>query len=464
MGCRRGRTCAPPALATPSSASAAEQQADQFAQRSMQDAIAPAPGPLAHLLTFPSNLPSAGSPLPSDIRSRLEKQVGVDLSPVRLHDQPSSVRAARNGRAFSTGTDIVLGTPVRHPQAGRTLAHELAHVVQHGGGGRGLSDLSGSSNQLVQGDGGLTDRDRQAIRDWIDASSGTPGGGSPDTGGAGGWPRSPGPMYTFPSPGQTTRQTDFSHSTICNVNCHQTPEEQRQEAARRAEEAHTAALRRAWPGLVRTQGASELDKQGQTIQQDIDASRLAAGQLRLRMFDAAIAAGRHGGAAGATQLDERIRDAWTAAEQAANMIEAVYMASGNDPVPGVVTDPLRPWFVGFYASVSRLFRQLDTEDKMLAAAIRSAPLATGPSAMSPTCPGGCHRDSVLARRTAQHVRQPSPAAGHAAFRTTGPAAGATGPDAGPARDTPAAGRGLGSAGHLETDVDDGHRPLPLGHR
>ena len=191
------------------------------------------------------------------------------------------------------------------------------------------------------------------------------------------------------------------------------------------------------------------------------------GSCRLRMFDAAIAAGRHGGAAGATQLDERIRDAWTAAEQAANMIEAVYMASGNDPVPGVVTDPLRPWFVGFYASVSRLFRQLDTEDKMLAAAIRSAPLATGPSAMSPTRPGGCHQTAsspALGPLSSSVPATLPPLPGTLPFGRTGPAAGATGPGCRACAETRLQqAADSARAGHLETDVgDDGHRPLPAG--
>jgi hypothetical protein len=356
---------------------------------------------------MPALPPSSGRPLPAEIRTDFEQRTGADLSGIRVHQQPASLIGQRgHDRAFSVGSDIVLGRPVQGRRGSRTLAHEIAHVVQQGGGGRGLSNLSGSG-QLVQGDGGLTEGDAQLIRDWL--ASGAGAGGAPGfpatgSGSQGGLMPMGGGTSSFPllvpTPANPRQGASSSHTTICNTNCHQSPDEQRQEAARRAEEAHQAALRRAWPGLHRSQSTAELDRQGGTIQDDIDASRQAEGQLRVRMFDAAIGAGRTGAAGGPGQLDDRIKDSWIAAEQAAVMIDAVFRASGTTPVPAVVTDPLRPWFVAFYASVSRLFRQLDTDEKVLANALRRSSFGQ-PSTTQPIgspCPGGCHAPTTPSLR------------------------------------------------------------------
>ncbi|MCY0906008.1 eCIS core domain-containing protein [Arthrobacter sp. H14-L1] len=405
MSCRQGLSCPPTGLRTESAHTAAEAQADRFAHDFTPEPMAAPAGPLAHLLSMPSFVPSVGTPLPARIRPGLEERTGVDLSAVRLHPQPADLAGRRGqNRAFSTGPDIVLGTPLPHTGSQQTLAHEVAHVVQRGGGGRGLTDLSGGPGQLVQGDGGLTDRDAQLIRDWLTApgADGT-GPGLPQSdlfanGSGHAFPPMQGPTLTFPFPGQAAapRHEDSRRVAICNTNCHQTPQEQRQEAARRAEEAHQAALRRAWPGLQRAQSTPELDKQGQSIQDDIDASRIAEGQLRVQMFDAAIGSGRRSGGSSSRQLDDRIRDSWLAAEQAAMMIDALYRVPGTVPVPPVITDPLRPWFVAFYASVSRLFRQLDTDDKQMATAMGRFQLLQRPVAASSgqPCPGGCHSPST----------------------------------------------------------------------
>jgi hypothetical protein len=392
MGCRdgQGRQGSP------------EQQADRWAGGCASSTGGSAT--LQQLTVQPSTLPTPGSPLPAAVRANYEQRAGVDLSGVRVHQQPASLIAQRgHDRAFSVGADIVLGGPGNGSD--RTLAHEIAHVVQHGGGNRDLADLSGSDQQL-HGDGGLSDRDAQAIRDWLAGTPGNPGQGrsitlgpgsfgSPGFGSAGGFgstglPPFGGPSLTITLPGQGTGARP--RINICNANCHQTPEEQRQEAARLAEEAHRAALRRAWPGLHQAQAPGELDRQGGSIQDDVDASRQAESQLRVRMFDAAIGAGRAGTPGVLDQLDARIRDSWVAAEQAAVTIDAVYRASGSSPVPDMIIDPLRPWFVAFYASVSRLFGRLDTDDRMLSTALQwprfNQPTPT--PQLRPTCPGGCH--------------------------------------------------------------------------
>jgi len=407
MSCQ-GRCCAP---STQLPHSSAEREADQFARRTESTVPVGAPGPLAHLLVQPSILPTRGTPLPGEVRGDFEHHTGVDLSPVRVHELPPALAASRGGRAFSTGSDIVLPASPSHAHNHRALAHEIAHVVQHHGGGPSLSDLSSGAPGLVQGDGGMSERDMQLLRGWLATG--------PDTGrNPGNFVPAPGLTWTFPLPGQSTpRRTDLSRGAICNVNCHQTPEEQRREAERRAEEAHQDALRRAWPGLTASQSTPELDKQGRSIQDDIDASRSAEGQLRLRMFDAAIAAGGNSRAGGATQLDNRIRAAWASAEQAALMIDAVFRASGSDPVPSAVVDPLRMWFVAFYASVSRLFRQLDTDDKLFAGRLARMASSPPPSLTQPAtaCPGGCHQPAPSNQLRLGPLLDPQPVPGLPVF-------------------------------------------------
>ncbi|HEX4729214.1 MAG TPA: DUF4157 domain-containing protein, partial [Jatrophihabitans sp.] len=384
-----------------------EQQADRLAGGCSTSAAAPSAA-LGQLRSQPSLLPTPGDPLPAAVRTDYEQRTGVELSGVRVHHQPASLIAQRgHDRAFSVGADIVLGGPGHGSD--RTLAHELAHVVQHGGGNHELSDLSGG--QQLHGDGGLSDRDAQAIRDWLAGGSGqnrsvtigpgtfgaaggfgSPGFGSPGFGSTGLAPFG-GPSLTITLPGQGNWARP--RINICNANCHQTPQEQREAAARRAEEAHQAALRQAWPGLHRAQATPELDRQAGSIADDIEASRQAESQLRVRMFDAAINAGHPGAPGVLDQLDARIRDSWVSAEQAAVTIDAVYRASGSSPVPGTIIDPLRPWFIAFYASVSRLFGRLDTDDRMFNNMLtmpRFNQPAARPQFQSP-CPGGCHTPS-----------------------------------------------------------------------
>lgn len=81
----------------------------------------------------------AGAPLPAAERAFFEPRFGVDLSAVRVHADRAGDTASRSiaARAFTAGTDIGFATGEYRPgtDAGRhLLAHELAHVVQGGGG------------------------------------------------------------------------------------------------------------------------------------------------------------------------------------------------------------------------------------------------------------------------------------------------------------------------------------------
>ncbi len=82
---------------------------------------------------------SRGSALPGDVRSRMEQGFGQDFSSVRIHQDKESDRLNRalQAQAFTTGTDIFFSGGSYRPQTEsgeQLLAHELAHVVQQGGG------------------------------------------------------------------------------------------------------------------------------------------------------------------------------------------------------------------------------------------------------------------------------------------------------------------------------------------
>lgn len=84
-------------------------------------------------------LPGSGRPLPAAERGDFEARFGADLSQVRIHDGAAAAGRARavEADAFTTGSHIVFGDGRFAPStpAGRgLLAHELAHVVQGGGG------------------------------------------------------------------------------------------------------------------------------------------------------------------------------------------------------------------------------------------------------------------------------------------------------------------------------------------
>ncbi|MFD2470022.1 eCIS core domain-containing protein [Amycolatopsis silviterrae] len=71
---------------------------------------------------------SAGTPLPAEVRGRLEDQLGEDLGDVRVHTGPEAARSARElgAIAYTAGEDIVLSGPADE----HLLTHEAAHVVQ----------------------------------------------------------------------------------------------------------------------------------------------------------------------------------------------------------------------------------------------------------------------------------------------------------------------------------------------
>jgi hypothetical protein len=86
-------------------------------------------------------LRTSGQPLDAGTRARMESRLGVDLGRVRIHADAQAARSAEavEALAYTVGDDVVFAAGAyspRTPDGQRLLAHELAHVVQQGGGAR----------------------------------------------------------------------------------------------------------------------------------------------------------------------------------------------------------------------------------------------------------------------------------------------------------------------------------------
>jgi len=88
--------------------------------------------------TAAAGLGGPGTPLEPGVRDQLSTSFGHDFSPVRVHVGPEADRAGRElgAVAYTVGNDIAFTHGAYDPLShrGRALiAHELAHVAQHGG-------------------------------------------------------------------------------------------------------------------------------------------------------------------------------------------------------------------------------------------------------------------------------------------------------------------------------------------
>ena len=80
-----------------------------------------------------------GHPLPDELRLRLERELGLDLRAVRLHDDVRAHQAAAaiKARAFTIGRDIYFARGAYDPAGAagvELIAHEVAHVAQQARG------------------------------------------------------------------------------------------------------------------------------------------------------------------------------------------------------------------------------------------------------------------------------------------------------------------------------------------
>lgn len=100
---------------------------------SADDRAEPAPASVGRVLAGP------GTPLAPGVRDGFERFFGHDFSAVRVHSGTSAAQSARDvdARAYTVGTHVVFGTgefAPDDPTGRQVIAHELAHVVQQGGG------------------------------------------------------------------------------------------------------------------------------------------------------------------------------------------------------------------------------------------------------------------------------------------------------------------------------------------
>ncbi len=77
-----------------------------------------------------------GSPLPSDLALRFARELGIDVTRVRIHtdDHAAAAAASISARAFTIGNDIYFARGAYDPtsEAGlQLIAHEMAHVAEN---------------------------------------------------------------------------------------------------------------------------------------------------------------------------------------------------------------------------------------------------------------------------------------------------------------------------------------------
>ncbi|WP_162292539.1 eCIS core domain-containing protein [Candidatus Promineifilum breve] len=95
-----------------------------------------------------------GSALPPGVQRSMENTLGADLSGVRVHSDGRADRLSRqlDARAFTSGQDIFFKQGEYNPGSRggeELLAHEMAHVVQQGGG---ASQVQRNGNQPAAAD------------------------------------------------------------------------------------------------------------------------------------------------------------------------------------------------------------------------------------------------------------------------------------------------------------------------
>lgn len=124
---------------------------------------------------------SGGTPLDAGTRSSMESAFGASFADVRVHadDRASKSAESVGANAYTVGSDVVFRSGQFNPSTPtgqRTLAHELAHVVQQSqgpvdgsdaGGGIRLSSPSDRFEQAAEetADGVMASVQRQAEGD-----------------------------------------------------------------------------------------------------------------------------------------------------------------------------------------------------------------------------------------------------------------------------------------------------------
>jgi hypothetical protein len=114
-----------------------------------------AAGGAAPLAAHVTTMAGRGSPLPSPVRTFMERGFGTSFADVRIHTGEDAATAARaiSARAFTIGPDIAFARDAFRPadkDGQHLLAHELAHVVQQRKGGLHLQRYGETSKPSPQ--------------------------------------------------------------------------------------------------------------------------------------------------------------------------------------------------------------------------------------------------------------------------------------------------------------------------
>jgi hypothetical protein len=112
--------------------------------RYREASVALSPGRLRALMQ--QAMAGAGAPLPSSLRARFERSLGMDLGSVRVHRGGGAADAASaiDALAFAHRGQVFLGDGAAAsdtPAGERLLAHEVAHAVQQRGAGSSAGPL-----------------------------------------------------------------------------------------------------------------------------------------------------------------------------------------------------------------------------------------------------------------------------------------------------------------------------------
>ncbi len=110
---------------------------------------------------------TAGTPLPSSTRSKLEASYGTNLGSVRVHTDSSADTAAKavQAHAFTTGNDVYFRAGQYRPNTPtgeKLIAHEVAHTVQQSTGESQVARQADSSGVQVTSPGDRVEREADA--------------------------------------------------------------------------------------------------------------------------------------------------------------------------------------------------------------------------------------------------------------------------------------------------------------
>jgi hypothetical protein len=140
---------APSRLSRKCAACEEEAQTPQSQLAGSPEAAGEAPGIVNEMLS------SSEQSLDAGIRTFMEPRFGFDFSSIRIHTDPlaGDLADGLNAHAFTIGNHIAFARGRYQPQSpegGHLLAHELAHVVQQGGGSRDIGPAAPQIQRLVR--------------------------------------------------------------------------------------------------------------------------------------------------------------------------------------------------------------------------------------------------------------------------------------------------------------------------